>query len=807
MLRHTLHTAARTLQRRSGFTALNVLGLAAGMACCLLIGLWVHQETTFDAFHPEADRIHRVALHYTLSADHPGSTYTLTPLPLAEALEREVASVERAVRATKTSHVVRRGDRSFSEEAFYRADAGFFDLFGFPLRHGDPSRVLEPARAVVLTEAAAKRYFPAQDNPVGQTLHVGETAHTVTGVAADLPANTHFDFDVVASLPPNGDPSWFRNRVVTYVRLADGTAPETLHPSLRSLIVERKRAADDPERDYALYLQPITGVHLGTGLPAGVTLTERPIPGTFGGTGRLAYVYLFSGLAVFVLLIAGANFVNLATARAADRAVDVGARKALGAGRATLTAQFLAESVLMSGAALVIALGLTQIALPFLNGWTGTALHMAPLWTASGAVLLLGSTLAVGGLAGAYPSLVLSRLAPATALRGTAQQAGGQRLRQTLVVGQFAIAVALIASTVIVGQQLDYMQSKDLGFDTERTLLLDINDDLLGRNRPDLPKQALRNVPGVAHVARANGVPGESFGYSAYRPVTEQGPGDRVDLHVAWGDYDYTDALGISVAQGRGFSRARPSDSSAVLINQAAARQLFGTADPIGKQITTTGPRERVRTVVGVIEDVNYQSLRQDIAPMAVFFLEFPASWPDPRTMVVRLRSGEGAATLDAIEQTWAEALPYAPLEYAFLNDRLDAQYRADMRLATMFALFAGLAIVIACVGLLGLSAYAARQRRKEIGIRKAVGASVASIVRLLSTDFLRWVGVAVVLAAPVAYVAMQRWLSDFAYRVDLGVWPFVASAGMAGGVALATVSTQALRASRINPADTLRSE
>jgi putative ABC transport system permease protein len=620
------------------------------------------------------------------------------------------------------------------------------------------------------------------------------------------------DFAMVTSLPRFERPSWFRNRVVTYVRLTPEADAAAVQASLTDLIRARKQSLDDPERDYALFLQPLTGIHLGQGLPPGIALADRRLAQTFGGTGRQAYVVLFGVLAVVVLLVACVNFMNLATARATERAAEVGVRRALGAQRRGLAMQFVAEAVLATGAGLALALALAALALPAFNAVAGKALRLDALWSSAPALAAVAAgVLATGLVAGSYPAVALSRFEPAAVLRGEAVRGvGGRRRRRALVVLQFAVSVALIVATVVTHGQLEHLREAPLGFDAEATVLLDLSRDLMGPSQPALPKQALADVPGAAHVALANGVPGQSYSFTRYRPLSPSGAptGSPTSLYAAWGDYDYAEALGLEVVAGRSFSRAFPSDSSAMLLNESAARQLFGDADPIGRQVATTGRDARARTVVGVVKDFNYHALRRSVEPMAIFFLEFPQSWPTPETMLLRLEdTTDVPATLAAVKNRWTEALPEAPFAYAFLDDRLDAQYRSEARLARVFGAFAGLALFVACLGLVGLAAYAATRRRREIGLRKAVGASTAQLVALLSTDFLRPVALACALAVPVAYVALERWLASFASRVSVRPAWLLAACAAALALALAATALQAVRAARVDPARTLRSE
>lgn len=789
MLKSYLTMAWRTLQRRLGFSILNVLGLAAGLACVLLIGLWVEHELSYDTFHPNGDRTYRVLREFNLPELN--TTIPATPSALAPVLKKNYSQVETVVRTRTQEQVVERGSWKRVESDVLYADAGFFEIFGVEIQRGT-ARLDEPG-TVLLTPALAQKYFPNTE-PVGRALRVNEREMTVTGIVEVPPSNTHLEHSLVASLAtrsPSLD-EWGINNWTTYVQLQPGvseTAFETkFEEVVRGHLSENalKRGGSELPEDF--HLQPITGIHLGLGAPDSV-----------GSEGSLTYVVLFSALALFVLLLACINFMNLSTARAAERANEVGIRKAMGAGRGQLAGQFFGESFLMTGLALVFSVGLCALLLPTFNDLAGksiarTTLVDGPHLLAYGILVLV-----VGLLAGSYPALVLSGYHPIETLRArSSSPRGSPRLRQALVVFQFAISIALIAGTAIVHRQVEYMQSKGLGFQEENVLIVRDETQSLNGQRAAF-KQELEAQASIEAAASGYSVPGSFFintMWSLDRPEAEAHNAD-----YSFVGYDYVETLGLKMAAGRDFSREHPSDTMAVVINETAVEE-FGFSSPqnaIGEAFT----RGQYRLpIIGVVENLHYESLHEEIYPL---ILRHEAAQA-PRYVAVRIQPGQKASALNAVRRTWAD-FSSLPLDFSFLADDLAAQYEADQRVETLFAVFAGLALLIASLGLFGLAAYAARQRTKEIGIRKALGATVTGIIGLLSRDFLTLVGLAFVVATPVVYVGMQRWLHNFAYRIDLGAGAFLLSGGLAVLIATLTVGYQAWTGAQTDPARVLRSE
>jgi putative ABC transport system permease protein len=806
MLRNYLQVALRNLKRHVGYTLLNVLGLATGLACVLLIGLWMQDELSYDAFHKDADRTYRVVREWNLPQLQ--STLNATPSALAPTLARNQPQVDAAVRTIAQNGVMQHEMHTHVQRDVLFADDGFFDLFSFSVVRG--AAVLNRPGTVVLTPETTQRYFGTSD-PVGQTLRFEGTEFTVTGVVESPPSNSSIAYSAVASMATREpEENWFQNNYSTYVKLRAGVSPDAFEANaLTPLIKEhlfpfyRERfydGGDVPTDAAQLHMQPLTGIHLGQGAPADLS-----------SEGSMTYVWLFGALAAFVLLLACINFTNLSTVRSLRRANEVGIRKAMGAGRRQLAGQFLGESVVMVALATLLAVGAAAAVLPAFNTLAGKSITVVSVVRLGNGLALLGLVGVVGLLAGGYPALVLSRFTPTQTLRGrTASGQGSPLLRKALVVLQFAVSVALLAGTVVVHNQVSYMQSKGLGFTAENVVVLDRLRTLQTplRTRADVRalqdriatlKQEMSGVPGVESVASGYSLPGTFFVNSMW--TVDDPQADEHNMDYTFVGNDYVETLDLPLVAGRDFSPAHPADTAAVVLNETAVRE-FGFASPRDALGHNVMRGDQPITIIGVVEDFHYASLHKEIGPVLLFHEALRL----PQYLAVRTAPGNTASVLENVRRTW-QSVADLPLSYSFLADDLDAQYRAEVRVERLFSTFSGLALLIACLGLLGLAAYAAQQRTKEIGIRKAMGASVAGIIGLLSKDFLKLVGIAALVAAPVAYYGMSQWLQRFAYRIDPGPWVFVMASSAALLIAALTVSYQAWRAAQTDPARALRSE
>ncbi len=812
MLKSHIRIALRNVRKHPLYAGINVLGLTVGVTCCLLIGLYVLHERSYDRFHPKADRIYRLLYYSELGGDIAGAgpeEYLVWGSAAhAPKLEADLPEVEHALRLSgRHETLVAYEDRRFQEERYFFADPAFFEVFGFSLLRGDAETVLQGPRTAVLSESAVRRYF-GQADPIGQTLSLesgeGQGDVTVTGIVADVPANSHLEFDLLFSMDTfeqrarDLDQAYkFDERgyvdFFTYVLLKEGASAETVADKLPSF-VERHygEGLKDPPRTYALALEPITEAYHS---PAG-----RRQPLQAGPVGNPENLTLFSFIGLFILVIACFNFTNLATARSVSRAKEVGVRKTVGAGRGGLMAQFLTEAVLLTTAATLLAALAAWALLPLFRTLAAKEISVQPLldpavlaWVAGGAVLL-------GAFAGAYPAFVLSRFRPSRVLKGTVETSGAG-LRKAMVAFQFMLSVALIAGTVVVYEQLAYLRDHPLGFEDRQQLVLDFGGDPRVREEIEAIKQEMEALPAVAAASATRSVPG---GYFPDAGTDVEAP-DGTMLDVTFGmfevDQEFLAQLGVVVVAGRLFSKEMETDASAALVVNAAAAREAGYADPadiVGKRFEQWG---REGDIIGVVADFNYESLRHAVDP-----LSFRVS-PWMRYLVLETATADASEAVAAVRARWAELAPYRPFLYSFLDQSFDALYRAEDRFGALFGTFAVLAIFIACLGLYGLAAYSVQQRTKEIGIRKALGATAASVAGLFSKDFLTLVVIGFVVAVPVSYLAMSRWLEGFAYRIAIGPGVFLLAGGLALLVAVVTVSWQSLRAARLDPVRTLRYE
>ena len=803
MLSNYFKTAFRTLRRRPGYAAINVVGLAIGIACCLLMGLYVENEWSYDRFHEKSERIYRAYVEEDTGDRQ--FTNTATPIPLGPELETSFPEVEETVRLNTFGGRVQRGSRQFNER-IHLADAPFFEVFDFPLVKGDPASALDRPGSVVLTRETAERYFGDAD-PVGKTLSIrlgGEVQDfTVTGVAEAPPSASSIQFDVVLPSSHLQDlfdeqtrSHWFQVFGETYALLEEDVSAEALEAKLPSM-VKRVLGSEYEEGRLVVGLQPITGIHMNTDLPAGLEPTSDP-----------SYSYILAAIALFVLLIACANFMTLSIGRSAERAKEVGMRKALGARREQLMGQFWGEALLLTSAAAFLGTVLARLALPFFNDLAGQELVLALDGATLG--LLAGVVAFVGLVAGSYPALYLSGFDPAAVLKGTLQVKGDKSLfRRGLVVVQFALSIFLVAGTLVMARQLQFLQTKNLGFDKEQVVMMSTTGGFSeGFQTAELLKQELRGAPGVAGVtasAFAFGDPGwATIGYDA-----EDGAYREFEANFV--QPGYIETMGMKMKAGRAFSAPSADTTRGIVVNEALAEE-YGWENPLGKRLSDAFDHE----IIGVVENFNYASLRSEVGPLVLTTnpnqtlrggtnVEF-ASSPDPE-IVVRVR-GEGVQqALSRIEHTWKQVAPDQPFSFTFLDEAVGRQYRTEERLRRIVTAAAGLSIFIACLGLFGLAALAAVRRRKEIGVRKVLGAKTLGLVGLLAKDFAKLVGVAFLLAAPAVYFTAQRWLTGFAYHMDVGLGTLLAAGAGAMLVALLTVSYHALKAARLNPARALRDE
>ncbi len=789
MFKNYFKTAVRHLLRHKTISVINLLGLTIGLACSALILLYVRHELSYDQYHKNKERIYRLVskvqgASYEAAAKVPG--------PWGIMAAKELPEVRRVARFVFFNQVlVSRGEKRFYEAGGFYADSSVFDMFSFALLRGDPETALIAPNAVVITQGFAKKYF-GEEEALGQTLKFdNQNEYLITGVITNVPANSHFTFDFLVSMATYANPrrdDWQWLQFYTYLLLDEKASPQAVAQKFPPLL--RTHVEENIAANYTPYLQPLTDIHLRS------QLFREMQPNS-----DMAYLYIFSAVAAFILLIACINFMNLTTARAATRAKEVGVRKATGADRVQLVKQFLGEALLTSFMALLLALVAMEFLLPVFNALTSRTLALDYFGDVLFSLSLFGIALLVGLLAGGYPALVLSNFKPTQALKGKLQRASGASLRKGLVAFQFAISAFLMIATGVVYNQLDYIQNKKLGFNAEQLLIIPMRDNAV-RAKYETVKHELTQHPNVVRVAASGNLPGGGDWGIPYVP--EGIPHDQIPpMRVLAVDHDFITTFGMALSAGRTFSQTHPTDvSSAYLINEEAAKQL-GWDDPIGKTIAMPNIQREAAPVIGVVKDFHFRSMREKIGPI-LFFIP-PPDWFS--VFSVRIRPQNVSETLAFLEKKSAEFDPSHPFEATFFDEQFAQLHHAEQQIGELLGYVAMLAILIACLGLFGLATFMAEQRTKEIGVRKVLGASAGSIMLLLSQDFTKLVLLGFVMAAPLAYFAMNRWLENFVYRTPVSFETF----GLAGLLALAiawlTVSYQSIKAARANPVEALRYE
>ena len=807
MIKNYFKIAIRNLLKRKGFSAINVLGLAIGIGTCLVMLLFVQDELSYDRFHEKADRIVRVYFSGTVQGGKMVES-TVMP-PTAQALKSDYPEVQEATRIrTYGRPRLLYGDKSFNEDEFAFVDSNFFQVFTLPLLQGDANTALNEPNTAVVSKTFAKRYFGDAD-PMGKIISFKDGNNPpfkITGVIDKVPKNSHFHFDIFSSMagfPQSRSTSWMESEFYTYLVLNPGYDYKKLEAKLPQ-VVEKYMGPQilqamgmnfaqfkQKGNNIGLFLQPLTDIHLHSDF----TYDLSP-------AGDIRYVYIFSAIALFMLLIACINFMNLSTASASKRAREVGIRKVLGSMKWELVRQFLVESVLLSAIALLFAIGFVYLALPVFNSLAGKDLHldfMENTWLLP-SLLLIG--LGVGVLAGSYPAFFLSSFKPVAVLKG--KFTSGKKsigLRSVLVVFQFFISITLIVSTAVVYKQLSYIQNKKLGFDKEQVLVLP-ETWLLGNNQ-EVFRQQLAQDSRVASVSVSGYLPaGQSYNNNFF--VYPENISTHLIKTLRYDvDYNYIPTLGIEIISGRNFSKDFSTDSSGAILNEAAAKILGWEKDAIGHTISNTNNEGQKRTyrVVGVVKDFHFKSLHQKIAPLVMVMGD------NSGTIIVKIKTTDIAGLLAGIKSQWNKYTIQEPFSFSFLDERFNATYESEQKTGKLLGIFAGLTILVACLGLFGLATFTAEQRTKEIGIRKVLGASVSGVVALLSKDFLKLVLLAFIIASPIAWYAMDKWLQDFAYRINISVWVFIVTALIAVVITIITVSFQAIKAAMVNPVKSLRME
>jgi putative ABC transport system permease protein len=795
--------------RHKVYSSINVVGLAVGLASFVLIFLYVTDELSYDRYHEKADRIYRVASLLEGAENSASMAFPVGPTLLAEYPDY----VEAATRlfnfqapAMTISYTTPRGDIvRYNESRFFFADSTTFEVFDFELLRGDEATALATPNTILITESTARKYFKEED-PVGKTIRLernGNLDFEIVGILADTPRNSHFEFDFLASMVTldafgNGGPylasNWYYNPAWTYIVLKEGANRASFEASFPDFVARHWPTQIIDES--VMYLQRLTDIHLTSRLDFEIRANSDE-----------AYVYIFSIIAVFILAIACINFMNLTTARSIQRAREVGLRKVLGALRPQLVRQFLGESTLLSVLATLIALPIIYATLPVLNNFAGKAMTFNPVKDAGLFAGLFLLSLLVGALSGLYPALFLSSFQPAKVLKGTVRIGSANAatlLRKGLVVMQFVISILLIVGTLVVYDQLDYMQSKSLGFDKDEVVLINILGSPVSPRYDSFKSQLLEN-PRVMNVTAVHDIPGSKYQTLAY---TLEGQDEPYNVPNMWVYDDAVTTLKMELLAGRDYSEAYPADSAqSIIINESLSRLMgFGTPEEtLGHKINIFNT---VTEVIGVVKDFHYASLHADIGPFVIDYFRGPGIFRGQgRYVAVRIAPDDVPGTLAFLRDKWAQFVPDREMEFRFLDQELDDLYKGEATLGRVATGFSILAILVACLGLFGMAMFSAETRTKEIGIRKVLGSSTTGILFLLSKESASLIAVAFVLACPIAYFSLQRWLTSFTFHTEVTVLPFIVAGFLVLLVAWLTVSVQSIKAATANPVESLQYE
>ncbi|HVO75020.1 MAG TPA: ABC transporter permease [Ignavibacteriaceae bacterium] len=802
MIKNYFKVAFRNLIKYRGYSFINILGLAIGITCCLLILLYVLDELSFDKYNEKYNRIYRVAVYGLLGTNEFNGA--VSSAPLAETLLREYPEVEQATRIQTFGYpVIRYKDKVFSEEKFYWADSTFFNVFTAHFIKGDPRTALTEPNTVVITESMMKKYFGNED-PVGKTINSDKRKdYEVTAVIKDFPKNSHFHFDFIGSLSSyNDDQEWLSENVYTYIVLREDVNPKEFEKKLDE-VVKKYVAPKITEvigipfeelvskgAKYYYYLQPLSDIHLNSNI-------EHEIE----PNSSIIYIYIFSVIAASILAIACINFMNLTTARSSNRSKEIGIRKTLGSNRQQLIRQFLVETIIMSVIAIIISIILIELFLPSFNGLIDKNLMLNYFQNLYTLPLLVFLAVIVGIIAGIYPAFYLSSFNPIRIFRKEKIKSTKSWLRNTLVISQFSISIILFVGTIVVYTQLEYIMNKDLGYNKEQVLVIQKTDDIAAYKESFM--EELRNIPGILSASNSHTIFGKELGSSAYQ-LSDGGERSNNLFWVINSDYFLAETYRIKMAEGRFYSKEFGTDSESIVINETAARALGLGGNAVGKEIYPVGNHGLRKKIIGVMRDFHFESLHQKIKPLVINLFNANRFG---RFVSVRLASGDYKGKIESIKELWHKYAGPQAFEYFFFDEEFAKTYRSEERTGTIAAVFSALAIFIACMGLLGLAAFTTEQRTKEVGIRKILGAGVGSIVILLSKEFAKWVLIANIIAWPIAYFIMRTWLNDFAYRISIPFWSFIIAGLSALIIALLTVSYQALKAAVINPVKSLRYE
>lgn len=793
MIKNYFKIAFRNLVKHRVYSMINILGLAAGLACFILVGMYVIFETSFDQYHANSDRIYRLAAEFS-DDDYDGIAKVTAPW--GEAALGQIPEVENMTRFIfHGTSLMRYGDKRFFESDGFFADSSVFEMFTYPLVSGNPETALTDPNSIVIDTNFATRYF-GNEKPIGKTIIISEeTEYTVTGVMEPVPANSHFTFDFLVSLNTYTHPEiddWVAwNQFYTYVQLRKDARPEAVSDKMLSIL--EANLPEDVVSESTPFLQPLTDIHLKSNLWREIELNSD-----------ISSVFTYGLVGLFILMLACINFVNLMTARASTRQKEVGIRKTIGADRSSLIFQFLGESLIITFFALAVALFLVDFLLPSFTNLSGSAFERSMLLDPGIAVSVLGVTLAIGILSGLYPAFVLSSPSPSSILKGGPRVQGSLLLRKGLVVFQFSASVALICSSLVMQKQFQFIQNKNIGFDKEQIVNIPIHNEEM-RSQREVIKERFNDIPGVMHVSFSGNMPGGSdwgMPYSAEGIPDEKEPSMRM-LAV---DHDFIETFGMNVVEGRGFSREYSTDvQGAFILNQEAARQLGWENDALGKTMSIDVPvlEMQDKPVIGIVEDFHFRSMKEKISPLFLFIP--PDGWLS--SISVKIEAGRTSQALAGLEEAWGQFDPVNPITINFFDEQYGRLHQVEENAGTLLGYLTIVAIVIACFGLFGLVTFSAERRTKEIGIRKILGSSVRGIIGLLSKEYLMLVSIGFSIGIPVSWFWISGWLNEFAYKTEIGAMVFALTFILTVTVAMGAVGYQAIKAALMNPVNSLRSE
>jgi putative ABC transport system permease protein len=806
MIKNYFKTALRNLVKNWSYSLINIIGLAAGIAASLFIILFVVHELSYDRFHVNADRIYRMGVSGKMAEN--SFNQAVTASPMAHAMLEDYPEIEQVTRIKhQGAWLIRYEEKKFNEEHIYFADSTFFDVFSFNLVRGDPEKVLTQPRSLVMTKQTARKYFGGQD-PVGKSLRVENDTvlYTVTGVMEDVPHNSHINFDMIGSINTlrfHDDPFWLNHNFYTYILLKKGTNPGQLEQKF-DLMVEKyvgpqvQQMLGVPLEEFLgkgnaieYFMQPLTDIHLKSHLQYEIEANSD-----------IKYVYIFSVVALFILIMASINYTNMATAKSASRSMEIGIRKVSGATRRSLKYQFLIESVLLAFVSLFFAIVLVELLMPSFNNLVQLELgmHYFDTWYTFPVLILL--VVLVGLMAGTYPAFFLSSFHPVSVLKGKfCQGRSSISIRKVLVISQFVISIVILLATFTVYNQLNYMQNKELGFEKDNILVVRRSDGL-GDNMESF-KQEVKKYPDVLGVSNSITMPGRNFSNNAF---FLPGSSNTKLLHQAWISFDYEKVFDFELLKGRFFSREFPSDSNAIVINQKAVKTLGFGDDPLGKVVLRPAGEDREMQelkVIGVVKDFHFKSMHIPVEPAC--FTMMGGNWEG--YVFVKINGNNKSQTIQQVQNTWESFTSEYPFEYFFFRDDYERLYNSEKRTSKILVVFSILSVLIASLGLLGLISFATMQRQKEIGIRKSFGSTTGNILLLLNREIVMLIIYSMIIAWPIAFYSMRRWLQDFSYRTEVNYWMFFIIPLIMLALSLIVVSYQSLNAALKNPARTLHYE